>query len=58
MTTKNKPKPIVEKILLTEEQKREIDGIMNGRPTQKQISLWKQRGLTRKGRGIILEIFK
>ncbi len=41
----NKSKPKIEKISFTEDQKREIKDILDGKPSQNLIKYWKDKGM-------------
>jgi len=44
----NKSKPIIHKIEFTEEEQQEIQSILSGQATRRQIKLWKEKGLAAK----------
>jgi hypothetical protein len=44
MTSNNKPNPIIEKIELTEEQKQEVQNIIDGKPSKQLIETWDRQG--------------
>lgn len=44
MTSKPNPNPIIEKIELTEEQKQEVQDLMDGKPPKQLIERWDRQG--------------
>jgi hypothetical protein len=54
----NKPKPIIEKISLTEEQKEEIPVILEGNPTKESIDRQTKRGIKEYLSHLVVEVKK
>jgi hypothetical protein len=43
--TIDKPKPIIEKIILTEQQQQEVNDILDGKPTRIMVEIWQKRDI-------------